>query len=1766
MGKKTMIWFLALVLLMGTAGQAGQWAAAVVHANTQADTSRIIPAWSFAYKGLPAASFGLDSMEAHEGDHSLRIAYNSAKAAEVYLNMTQTVAVKPGTVYELSLWGKGAGVKGVSMMVNWGARTSLGTGTFDWKHVSQTYTTGPNETTLTVRLIVDDKSTVWLDEISLKETNADANLLQNGDFDSIEEIMPLDGFEELSAWTPAGMTAAETVNDARTEGALSAKLTFTNDGGQTTQASMVLNLTQPLDLTKMTTVTMDVYPLSQTVSGNEPLFLKLTDVSGSVHEVQLPKLLAGQWNGVKLEFAASATRSGIVQIALYAKTGAGIAGWDGRASIDYLADQINVVRMKQKEEGTGEEGELMEERSLFLGRLGAGAHAPLFQAEGIVVDGSLEEWDSNIGIALPNSGTTQNQVAGWSGAEDLSANVKFAYDQDYFYLSAKVRDNTHFAAAGIDMWSGDSIQFAFGENGVYGAEYGINLIDGQTQVWRWRNGSASFGKETVVANTVRTGNDTYYEARLPWQAIFASGMPSEGPVAFSILINDNDGGGRRGWLEWTSGIGKVKDGKLLGNLYPIPVGDPWSFWVETPAEGQTGSLIPYKLHIVNYSGEPRNVSIYSQLLDLDRDVTIPAGMAFTKEGTYVVPVQGAYWAETTVTDRDTGMERISRKKMVVVTSEAELTVRLNALSARLPQLLALLEQAEAQGLSTDYERVIYATLQDFVVYGKEDAVKGRLTRSLYVAETLEALYLEAETQLQGYLDGTKTPQAAPRYVTGPLEQTGHGFAGTAQVRSTGETGEQPIFLNGYLGFNQARLDIGKLQDYGANVIQVETGPRHMIFPKEGYIPEFATSGSAQGSIALDESISHSGNQSLRMVNESPKQSNIYLMASQTIPVKPNTTYEFKVWVKGANVKNAWFPGGPGWALRKAMPTGTYDWQEVAYTYKTGPSELSFNLMLVSENEQTLWLDDLRVTEQGSVENLVRNPGFEQSQEVPGADPDKDYVVSVSNVANDIGRVLENARDNHIAVNLLLSPHYFPDWVLKKHPETAATHTGFLKFNIDQPLSRQIIEDYLRALIPLVKDYSSLHSITLTNEPVYQSNRNPYYLPLWQAYLEELYDGSIEELNRIYDTAYASFGEVLMPSAIAPSPAVYDWVTFNNRLFADWHQWMADIIHDMAPDLPVQAKVMANLESSLNWGVDYEQFSELSDINGNDAYNLIGDGPEGFMKELSFYDLQRSFKRAPIFNSEHHFIKDGDDQYMPDQAKRVRAVLWQGAVHGRSASTGWVWERTYDSTSDFEGSLLHRPDVVVDIGRTNHDLNRLAKEVTALQNVVPRTAILYSLASGVYDTHYDETLRRAYQALAYSGQRIGFVTEKQAAAGKLTDYELLVVPAAAHVSAATLTAVESFSRAGGKVVLIGGESLTKDEHNQPLDMNLHGQLASRSVILSASAGSGDIRTALLPLLGQMNALPVALTDLSTGQLVWDAGWQIAEHDGRLLLNVVNYSGEAKQIQTVYNGQAAGSVNELITGAAVDASHLELAPYGIYLFDLGALPLEEEPPGSSLPPSTPPVTDGQSLAAEGNGETESAEEPSPPALGQEVFRLSDIQGHWAEDSIHKAVAEGLVRGYEDFTFRPDRPVTREEFLVLLARAVQPEQSDEAAAFADAYEISEWAKQAVTLAAQAGWVKGYKDGTIRPRDLMTRTELAVLLTRLPRKTASAESRADSRTFADDSLIAAWAKPAVYKAVQDQLLEGGSGNRFEPIRAVTRAEAVVVLLRLTNARTLAD
>ncbi|WP_164472857.1 S-layer homology domain-containing protein [Cohnella candidum] len=171
------------------------------------------------------------------------------------------------------------------------------------------------------------------------------------------------------------------------------------------------------------------------------------------------------------------------------------------------------------------------------------------------------------------------------------------------------------------------------------------------------------------------------------------------------------------------------------------------------------------------------------------------------------------------------------------------------------------------------------------------------------------------------------------------------------------------------------------------------------------------------------------------------------------------------------------------------------------------------------------------------------------------------------------------------------------------------------------------------------------------------------------------------------------------------------------------------------------------------------------------------------------------------------------------------------------------------------------------------------------------------------------------------------------------------------------------------------------------------------------------------------------------------------------------------------------------------------------------------------------------------------------------FSDISGHWAEANIKQAISNGMVSGYPDGTFKPNHTVTRAEFAVMLMNALGQQGDGASLTFTDKAKIGAWAQKAVAQAVKAGIINGYEDGSFRPNAVITRSEMAVMIT----KALGQSTEATSVTgFADDKDIPAWAKGAVAAMKELGLVEGKGSNAYAPGDQTTRAEAVTVLLKM--------
>ncbi|MFJ2042063.1 X2-like carbohydrate binding domain-containing protein [Paenibacillus taichungensis] len=106
------------------------------------------------------------------------------------------------------------------------------------------------------------------------------------------------------------------------------------------------------------------------------------------------------------------------------------------------------------------------------------------------------------------------------------------------------------------------------------------------------------------------------------------------------------------------------------------------------------------------------------------------------------------------------------------------------------------------------------------------------------------------------------------------------------------------------------------------------------------------------------------------------------------------------------------------------------------------------------------------------------------------------------------------------------------------------------------------------------------------------------------------------------------------------------------------------------------------------------------------------------------------------------------------------------------------------------------------------------------------------------------------------------------------------------------------------------------------------------------------------------------------------------------------------------------------------------------------------------------------------------------------FSDVKSeYWGADAIAKVSKMGLMNGYKDGTFKPNQPLTRAEIATLVA-LLGPDSEHSGDGFSDI--SSHWAKEAILKAQSAGILKGYKDGTFRPNALLTRAEAVVAINR--------------------------------------------------------------------------
>ena len=153
------------------------------------------------------------------------------------------------------------------------------------------------------------------------------------------------------------------------------------------------------------------------------------------------------------------------------------------------------------------------------------------------------------------------KIKDYDGPADISGRVWLGWDAKQFYVTARIEDDRfHQAHPKEPIWQGDSIQFGVASDTDTRYEFGVALTERGVYAECPAYPPAT-NPDSVVAgakfSAAREGTAVVYRCVIPWSQIPPI-RPTNGTMLFSFLVNDNDGGGRKGWLEWGGGIGDSK--------------------------------------------------------------------------------------------------------------------------------------------------------------------------------------------------------------------------------------------------------------------------------------------------------------------------------------------------------------------------------------------------------------------------------------------------------------------------------------------------------------------------------------------------------------------------------------------------------------------------------------------------------------------------------------------------------------------------------------------------------------------------------------------------------------------------------------------------------------------------------------------------------------------------------------------------------------------------------------------------------------------------------------------------------------------------------------------------------------------------------------------------------------------------------------------------------------------------------------------------------
>ncbi|MFA7673469.1 MAG: S-layer homology domain-containing protein [Clostridia bacterium] len=179
------------------------------------------------------------------------------------------------------------------------------------------------------------------------------------------------------------------------------------------------------------------------------------------------------------------------------------------------------------------------------------------------------------------------------------------------------------------------------------------------------------------------------------------------------------------------------------------------------------------------------------------------------------------------------------------------------------------------------------------------------------------------------------------------------------------------------------------------------------------------------------------------------------------------------------------------------------------------------------------------------------------------------------------------------------------------------------------------------------------------------------------------------------------------------------------------------------------------------------------------------------------------------------------------------------------------------------------------------------------------------------------------------------------------------------------------------------------------------------------------------------------------------------------------------------------------------------------------------------------------------------------------FKDMIGHWAEEAVNDMGSRLVVTGKSEDNYDPDGDMTRGDFASVIVKALGLLRTGEGQAIFSDVTLDDPNFDAICIAYEYGLINGYGDGKFGPDDTITREQAMVMIARamdiaeIETEMGSEEESTILSAFADAKTVSAWARRSAAECIRAGVVMGRTATAIDPSHNVSRAEIASMIRR---------